>query len=44
MILLRKINSDYNKYKKYGGTFITIFFFTQGFWAIFQYRIAHEVF
>lgn len=33
--------SDYKKYKKYGGNFFTIIFFTQGFWAIFQYRIAH---
>ena len=35
------IISDYRKYKKYGGNFITIIFFTQGFWAIFQYRVAH---
>tara|TARA_R110000823_G_scaffold240958_2_gene365737 strand:- start:206 stop:757 length:552 start_codon:yes stop_codon:yes gene_type:complete len=38
------IASDYKKYKKYGGNFITIVFFTQGFWAIFQYRIANSVF
>jgi serine O-acetyltransferase len=36
--------SDYKKYKKYGGNFFTILFFTQGFWAIFQYRIAHAVY
>lgn len=38
------IASDYKKYKKYGGHFISIVFFTQGFWAIFQYRIAHAVY
>lgn len=41
MSFITRIASDYKKYKKYGGNFITIFFFTQGFWAIFQYRIAH---
>lgn len=35
------INSDYKKYKKYGGNFFSIVFFTQGFWAVFQYRISH---
>ncbi|HKX85282.1 MAG TPA: hypothetical protein VJL37_01325 [Flavobacterium sp.] len=38
------IASDYKKYKKYGGNFLTIVFFTQGFWAVFQYRIANFVF
>lgn len=38
------IASDYRKYKKYGGNFISVVFFTQGFWAIFQYRIANFVF
>jgi serine O-acetyltransferase len=38
------ILSDYNKYKKYGGNFISIFFLTQGFWAIFQYRVANMVY
>lgn len=38
------ITSDYKKYKKYGGNFITIVFFTQGFWAGFQYRVAHAVY
>ncbi len=38
------IASDYKKYKKYGGNFITIFFLTQGFWAIIQYRVAHAVY
>jgi serine O-acetyltransferase len=37
-----KIVSDYKKYKKYGGNFISIVFLTQGFWAIFQYRFAHN--
>lgn len=38
------LKSDYKKYKKYGGNFLTIIFFTQGFWAVFQYRIAHAVY
>lgn len=42
--MISLILSDFKKYKKYGGNFITIFFFTQGFWAIFQYRVAHFVF
>jgi serine O-acetyltransferase len=41
MDLKALVISDYKKYKKYGGNFFTIVFFTQGFWAIFQYRIAH---
>lgn len=44
MSLLNHIYSDYKKYKKYGGNLITIIFFTQGFWAIFQYRVAHAVY
>lgn len=40
MTLFGYIKSDYSKYKRYGGNFFTIVFFTQGFWAIFQYRIA----
>lgn len=43
MNCLNLLFSDYKKYKKYGGNFFTILFFTQGFWAIFQYRIAHAV-
>ncbi|MBS7786397.1 serine acetyltransferase [Flavobacterium sp. CYK-55] len=38
------IHSDYKKYRKYGGSFIGIVFFTQGFWAIFQYRLANAVY
>lgn len=41
---MNKLHLDYKKYKKYGGNFITIVFFTQGFWAILQYRIAHNVY
>lgn len=42
--MIKKLLSDYNKYKGYGGNFITIIFFTQGFWAIIQYRVANFVF
>ena len=42
--MIRHLPSDYKKYKKYGGNFISILFFTQGFWAIFQYRIANSVY
>lgn len=35
--------SDYRKYKKYGSNFFVIVFLTQGFWASFQYRIAHAI-
>lgn len=38
------LRSDYNKYKKYGGNFFSIIFFTQGFWAIIQYRFASSCF
>lgn len=41
MNVFKAIQSDYRKYKKYGGNFFSIVFLTQGFWAIFQYRIAH---
>lgn len=44
MNLFQIIKSDFFKYKKYGGNFFTILFFTQGFWAIVQYRIANMVF
>lgn len=39
--MIRLLYSDYKKCKSYGGNFITIIFFTQGFWAIMQYRVAH---
>lgn len=42
--MIRNLSSDYRKYKKYGGNFISILFFTQGFWAILQYRVAHSVY
>ena len=38
------IKSDYNKIKRYGDYFISIVFFTQGFWALFQYRIASGIY
>jgi serine O-acetyltransferase len=41
MNLLQLIQSDYRKHQKYGGHFFVIVFFTQGFWAVFQYRLAH---
>jgi serine O-acetyltransferase len=44
MNLFQLIRTDYKKYKKYGGNFFSIVFFTQGFWAIFQYRIAHYIY
>jgi serine O-acetyltransferase len=44
MTMFQLIQSDYQKYRKYGANFFVIVFFTQGFWAIFQYRIAHAVY
>lgn len=44
MTLLQLIKSDYKKHKKYGSHFFVILFFTQGFWAVFQYRIAHYIY
>jgi len=44
MSTIQLIKSDYSKYKKYGGNFFSIVFLTQGFWAIFQYRIANYFF
>lgn len=44
MNLYQLIKSDFRKYKKYGGSFFGIVFFTQGFWAIFHYRIAHFIY
>lgn len=44
MSFLELIFLDYKKYKKYGGNFLTIVFFTQGFWASFQYRIANAAY
>lgn len=40
MTVFQLIASDYKKYKKYGGHFLSIVFFTQGFWAVYQYRCA----
>ena len=44
MNVLKLIRTDYLKYKKYGGNFISIVFLTQGFWACYQYRWAHAVY
>ncbi len=44
MNVLSLIKSDYLKYKKYGGNFISIVFLTQGFWACYQHRWAHAVY
>lgn len=44
MDLFQIIQSDYRKHQKYGGHFFGIVFFTQGFWAVFQYRIAHFIY
>ncbi|WPR71594.1 serine acetyltransferase [Flavobacterium sp. NG2] len=44
MNLLQLIQSDYKKHQKYGGHFFGIVFFTQGFWAVLQYRIAHFIY
>lgn len=44
MNIFQLIKSDYGKYKKYGGNFISILLFTQGFWALFQYRIANLIY
>ena len=44
MNLVQLLHSDYKKYQKYGGHFFVIVFFTQGFWAVFQYRIAHFIY
>ncbi|TDW47165.1 serine O-acetyltransferase [Flavobacterium sp. 270] len=44
MNLFQLIASDYKKHKKYGGHFFGIVFLTQGFWAVFQYRIAHCIY
>ena len=44
MTALQLIKTDYLKYKKYGGNFFSIVFFTQGFWASIQHRCAHSVY
>ncbi|MFB9077325.1 serine O-acetyltransferase [Flavobacterium procerum] len=44
MTLLQLIKSDYKKHLKYGGNFFGIVFFTQGFWASFNYRISHFIY
>jgi serine O-acetyltransferase len=44
MNVFRLIQSDYKKHQSYGGNFLSIVFFTQGFWAVFQYRIANTIY
>jgi serine O-acetyltransferase len=44
MTIFQLIRSDYKKYQKYGSHFFVIFFFTQGFWALIQYRIASYIY
>lgn len=44
MTVFQLIRSDYKRYQNYGSGFFAIFFLTQGFWALFQYRIAHYFF
>ena len=44
MNFFKLINSDYTKYKKYGSSLLAIVFFTQGFGASFQYRVANAVY
>src|ERR1044071_1546369 len=44
MTVFGLIRSDYRKYRHYGGHFLSIVFFTQGFWASFQYRWAHAIY
>ena len=43
MTLYQIIKSDYSKHHNYGAGFFVIIFFTQGFWAAFQYRIANYI-
>ena len=44
MTVFSLIRSDYVKYRRYGSGFLATIFLTQGFWASFQYRIAHLVY
>ncbi len=44
MTLFQLIQTDYRKYQRYGGRFFGIIFFTQGFWAVFQYRLAYYIY
>ncbi len=41
MTIFQLIQSDYRKYRRYGGHFFGIVFMTQGFWALYQYRWAN---
>ena len=44
MTVAQLIVSDFMKHKKYGANFFVIVFFTQGFWATFQYRLANYIY
>lgn len=44
MNLFQLISSDYRRHQKYGGNFFAIVFFAQGFWAVFQYRVAYYIY
>lgn len=44
MTVFQLIKSDYKRYQKYGSNIFVILFFTQGFWATFQYRVAHYIY
>lgn len=44
MDLFQLIESDYKKYKKYGGIFFVILSLTQVFWSIFQCHIASFIY
>ena len=42
--MIKEIKSDYQRYREYGAKPFAIIFMTQGFWALFQYRIAHKIY
>ncbi len=44
MKFVKLIYSDFKKYRKYESGILVVLFFTQGFWASFQYRIANALF
>jgi len=44
MSIFNLIRSDYRKYRKKGGHFLSIVFFNQRFLAVFCYRFAHAVY
>ena len=42
--MIKGIKSDYQRYREYGAKPFVIIFMTQGFWALFQYRISHKIY